>query len=155
MNLILLYGRTPPNTPAFLRQVYYSFRAGNPTFRIGAVVVVALIVLVLVIEMVRAAAKRRNSARMPNFRGAVTVTHVGLEFARPLKMDANSAVEVAVMKPVTCLTGSDITMRIDLPCEHWEVMTRGATGILAARGSHFISFTPATVPPIETKEETT
>jgi hypothetical protein len=139
------------NNRAFLREVYHAFQAGNPLYTTITVVVLIGILLFMTLAMVRANRKRYEySTRAPSFKGRVTITGIGPEFARPLHVNKDATVEVAVMKPVTCLTESEVTLRIDLPYEHWELMKRGKSGILEAKGSRFVSFTPTTVQEVNT-----
>ena len=145
-----------PDTPAFLRQVSDSFFAGNPLYTAIATALLIGMVAWMAVAIIRANRKRSHfMPRTPTFRGPVTVVHIGPEFARPLQVNNDGTIAVAVMKPVTCRTEDEAIMRVDLPLAHWGALTRGGTGILEAKGSQYIAFTPTAPPPIVIEEVNT
>jgi len=117
--------------------------SADPTFLTITLSVLGTIVLVLVVNIIRANLHReRNTPLNKHVKAYVTVVSIGPEFARPMKKNLNHMVEVAVLRTVTCRAETGETIQVDLPAMAWNEVTRGAAGTLTAKGREFVSFKP-------------
>jgi len=139
---------TPPDTPAFLRKVSDSFYAGNPLYSAIALALLFVLIGGMALSMLRAHKKReRRPHHLQNFTGLVTIQGIGAEFARPLRVNKDTTVDVAVMRTVTCRLENESDMRVDLPYSQWGMLKRGDYGLLEAKDSRVVSFTARPAPP--------